>query len=275
MQRVGRTATKHVVLAVLGLLFVFPLIWMILTSLKSLPQAVSFPPVVFPHPVLWSNYPQALASEPFGRFFLNTLYYAVATVIGVCLSSSLVAYGFSRVQWPGRDILFYIMVATMLLPFIVTMIPLFVLYKQIGWVGSYKPLIIPTFFGSSVFSTFLLRQFFMGIPEPLADAARVDGAGEFYIYSRIVLPLAKPAMAAVALFQFVYCWNDFLGPLIYINNPALYPISIGLNEMIGTYSTNWAWLMAAATAATVPMAVLFFLAQRTFIQGITVTGITG
>lgn len=271
-KRVGRKVVSHGLLIVLGLLFIFPLIWMILTSLKTLTQAVAFPPILVPHPIVWSNYVKALASEPFGRYFLNTIFYGVATVVGVCLSSSLVAYGFSRLRWPGRDILFYIMVATMLLPFIVTMIPLFVLYKELGWVGSYKPLIIPTFFGSSVFSTFLLRQFFMTIPESLSDAARVDGAGEFYIYSRIILPLAKPAMAVVALFQFIYCWNDFLGPLIYVNNPGSYPLSLGLNGMIGTYSTNWAWLMAAAAAATLPMAVLFFLAQRTFIQGITLTG---
>jgi len=270
--RIVRSATKHLVLLALALLFIFPLIWMVLTSLKPLPEAVTFPPIILPHPILWSNYPEALASEPFAKYFLNSLFYGVTTVIGVGLSSSLIAYGFSRLHWPGRDALFYVMVATLLLPFIVTLIPLFVLYKHLGWVGSYKPLIIPTFFGSSVFSTFLLRQFFMTIPESLSDAARIDGAGEFYIYSRIILPLAKPAMATVALFQFIYCWNDFLGPLIYVNNPGLYPLSIGLNQMIGTYTTNWSWLMAAATAATVPIAVLFFLAQRTFIQGITLTG---
>jgi len=272
MSPTSRSISKHAVLLLLGLLFVFPLIWMLLTSLKPLPQAVTFPPVIFPHPIVWSNYPNALSTEPFGRYFLNTVFYGVTTVIGVCLSSSLVAYGFSRLQWPGRDALFYVMVATLLLPFIVTLIPLFILYKHLGWIGSYKPLIIPVFFGNSVFSTFLLRQFFMTIPESLSDAARVDGAGELYIYSRIILPLAKPAMATVALFQFIYAWNDFLGPLIYINNPLDYPISIGLNQMIGTYTTNWSELMAAATAATLPMIVLFFLAQRTFLQGISLTG---
>jgi len=191
------------------------------------------------------------------------------------LSSSLAAYGFGCLDWKGRNVLFYIMISTLLLPFIVTLIPLFVLYKHLGWVGSYKPLIIPTFFGSSVFSTFLLRQFFMGIPRPLLDAARVDGAGEFFIYRRIVLPLAKPALASVALFQFIYAWNDFLGPLIYIDKSSLYPISIGLDQFLGQYTTNWTWMMAATTVATVPIVCLFFLTQRYFVEGITVSGLKG
>jgi multiple sugar transport system permease protein len=248
---------------------------MILTSVKPLPQAVTFPPVWVPHPLETSNYPQALSAEPFASYFFHTLYYCVTTVVGVTVSGSLVAYGFSRLKWPGRDQLFYVMVATMLLPFIVTLIPLFVLYKEIGWVGSYKPLIIPTFFGSSVFSTFLLRQFFMTIPQTLSDAARIDGANEFVIFSRIILPLAKPALATIALFQFIYAWNDFLGPLIYLDKSSLYPLSIGLSEFLGQYTTNWSWLMAASTVATLPMIVLFFLTQKTFIQGITLTGTKG
>lgn len=272
--RAGKLAT-YVVTVVLTLVFVFPLVWMVLTSLKPLPQAVSYPPVWWPHPLLFSNYPNALASEPFLGYFGWTLYYGITTVVGVVVSSSLVAYGFSCVEWRGRDQIFYVMVATLLLPFVVTLIPLFVLYKHIGWVGSYKPLVIPTFFGSSVFSTFLLRQFFMGIPRPLLDAGRIDGAGEFYIYRRIILPLAKPALASVALFQFIYAWNDFLGPLIYISKSSLYPISIGLDEFLGQYTTNWSWLMAATTVAMLPVVVLFFLTQRYFVEGVTVTGLKG
>jgi multiple sugar transport system permease protein len=273
-RRLGSTG-KHVLLVVLGVTFIFPLFWMILTSVKPLPQAVAFPPVWIPHPLSLSNYPQAFSAEPFAGYFFHTLYYCVTTVIGVTVSGSLVAYGFSRIKWPGRDQLFYVMVATMLLPFIVTLIPLFVFYKHIGWVGSYKPLIIPTFFGSSVFSTFLLRQFFMTIPQTLSDAARIDGANEFVIFSRIILPLAKPALATIALFQFIYSWNDFLGPLIYLDKSSLYPLSIGLSEFLGQYTTNWSWLMAASTVATLPMIALFFLTQKTFIQGITLTGVKG
>lgn len=274
-RRLGRRVTRHLVLLALSVVFIFPLFWMILTSLKPLPQAVTFPPTWIPRPVLWSNYPKALASQPFAAYFYHTLVYCVTTVIGVVLASSLIAYGFARIKWPGRDRLFYVMVATMLLPYIVTLIPLFVLYHRLGWVGSYKPLIVPTFLGSSVYSTFLLRQFFMTIPESLSEAARIDGANELYIYARIILPLSKPALSVVALFQFIYSWNDFLGPLIYLNKQSLYPLSLGLNEMLGTYSTNWSWLMAAATVATLPMIALFFLTQKTFIQGIALTGAKG
>ena len=270
-RKIGSSALKHLALIAIGVTFAFPLVWMILTSLKPVSQAIAFPVVWWPHPVLFSNYPQALTSLPFGRFFLNTLFYAVLTIVGVCLSSSLVAYGFSRLRWPGRNVLFYIMIVTMLLPFLATLLPLFILFKRLGWIGTYLPLIVPCFVGASVYSTFLLRQFFMTIPEDFSDAARVEGANEFYIYSRIILPLSKPAMATVILFQFIYCWNDFLGPLIYLNNPSWYPLSLGLNEILGTYSTNWAWLMAASAAVTFPIVVLFFLTQRTFVQGIAIT----
>jgi multiple sugar transport system permease protein len=271
-RRVAASASKQAVLIVVAVIFGFPLLWMVLSSLKSNSQALASPVVWLPHPFLWDNYPQTLSAVPFYRFFLNTLLYAAVTIVGVCISSSLVAYGFSRVRWPGRDTLFYVMLSTLLIPFFATLIPLFVLYKHFHWIGTYLPLMVPTFFGSSVFSTFLLRQFFMTIPEALSDAARVDGANEFYIYSRIILPLAKPAMATVVLFQFIYCWNDYIGPLIYINNQDWYPLSLGLNLILGTYETNWPWVMAAATAATAPIVILFFFAQRTFIQGIAIQG---
>lgn len=263
---------KHAILGVLGLCFLLPLLWMVLTALKTPSQIVTYPPVLVPHPVLLSNFPQALQSEPFLTYLKNTLVYALATMVGVGLSSSLVAYGFSQVNWRGRDILFYVMLSTMLLPFLVTLIPLFVIYKDLGWVGSYLPLIVPTFFGYSVFSTFLLRQFFMTVPGELRDAARLDGASELYVYARIVMPLAKPAVGAVLMFQFIYCWNDFLGPLIYVNKASEYPLSIGLYEMVGTYTTNWGWLMAASTAFTVPIVILFFVFQRYFIQGVAISG---
>jgi multiple sugar transport system permease protein len=274
-RKVGASALKHIVLIAVGAMFALPLAWMVLTSFKSAPQALTFPVVWWPHPFLWNNYPHVLSSLPFGRFFLNTFVYCAVTIVGVCISSSLVAYGFSRLRWRGRNGLFYVMLMTLLLPFVCTLIPLFILYKHVGWIGTYLPLEVPTFFGSSVFSTFLLRQFFMTIPQSLSDAARMDGANEFYIYSRIVLPLAKPAMATVILFQFIYCWNDFIGPLIYISNERSYPLSLGLDLILGDYSTNWSWVMAAASAATVPIVILFFLTQRTFIQGIALTGTKG
>ena len=274
-RQLSASALKHIVLIAVAAMFALPLAWMVLTSFKSAAQALTLPVVWWPHPFLWDNYPHVLSSLPFGRFFLNTFVYAAVTIVGVCISSSLVAYGFSRLRWPGRNALFYVMLMTLLLPFICTLIPLFILYKHLGWIDTYLPLEVPTFFGSSVFSTFLLRQFFMTIPQSLSDAARVDGASELYIYGRIILPLSKPAIASVILFQFIYCWNDFLGPLIYINTESKYPLSLGLSLILGDYTTNWSWIMAAATAATIPIVVLFFLTQRTFIQGIALTGQKG
>lgn len=275
LRMIGSGLSKHFVLIVLSAMFALPLVWMIGTSFKTAGQALQMPVAWWPHPFLWSNYPDLFAALPYFRFFLNTFLYAGITIVGVCVSSSLVAYGFSRLRWPGRDAVFYVMLMTLILPFACTLIPLFVMYKRFGWIGGYLPLEVPTFFGSSVFSTFLLRQFFMTIPQALSDAARIDGASEFYIYRRIILPLAKPAMAAVILFQFVYCWNDFLGPLVYISDQNRYPLSLGLDLILGEYTTNWAWVMAGATAATAPIVILFFFTQRTFIQGITLTGTKG
>src|SRR6202522_1026280 len=268
LRKLRASAAKHIVLIALSAVFALPLVWMVLTSFKTAGQALAQPVVWWPRPFLASNYPQLFEALPFFRFFWNTFLYAAITIVGVCISSSLVAYGFSRLRWPGRDAVFYLMLTTLILPFVCTLIPLFILYKHLGWIGSYLPLEVPTFFGSSVFSTFLLRQFFMTIPQSLSDAARIDGASEFYIYWRVILPLAKPAMATVILFQFIYCWNDYLGPLIYISDQNSYPLSLGLDLILGDYTTNWAWVMAGATAATAPIVILFFLPQRTFLQGI-------
>src|ERR1700728_2842834 len=269
---IGTSVSKHSVLVVLSVMFALPLVWMVGTSFKTAQQALQLPVVWWPQPLERRNYPDLFSALPSFRFFLNTFLYAGITIVGVCISSSRVAYGFSRLRWPGRDAVFYVMLMTLILPFVCTLIPLFVMYKRFGWIGTYLPLEVPTFFGSSVFSTFLLRQFFMTIPQSLSDAARVDGASELYIYSRIIMPLAKPALAAVILFQFIYCWNDFLGPLVYISNQNSYPLSLGLDLILGDYTTNWSWVMAGATAATVPIVILFFLTQRTFVQGIAITG---
>lgn len=269
------TLPKHAVLIALSVMFALPLVWMVGSSFKTADQAIAMPVVWWPHPFLWRNYSQLFAAQPFFRYFWNTFLYAAVTIVGVCVSSSLVAYGFSRLRWPGRNVVFYLMLLTMILPFVCTLIPLFVMYKRFGWTGGYLPLEVPTFFGSSVFSTFLLRQFFMTIPSSLSEAARIDGANEFWIYSRVIMPLAKPALASVILFQFIYCWNDYLGPLIYISDPGKYPLSLGLAEILGTYTTNWAWVMAGATAATAPIVILFFFTQKSFIQGIALTGQKG
>ncbi len=265
---------KHLVLILLAISFVFPMFWMMSTSVKPDFEQLRWPPVWIPNPFDFSNYPNAMNFEPFFQYITNTLVYCVLTVVGTLVSSTLVAYGFARIDWPEKNFLFILMLATMMLPFQVTMVPLFVLFKTLGWVGSYKPLIVPTFFGSA-FNIFLLRQFFMTIPNSLSEAAYIDGANELVIFWRIIIPLAKPALATVALFQFIYGWNDFLGPLIYLNDQSTFTISLGLQNYVSSYGTQWGLLMAASTVATLPIVVLFFLAQKTFIQGISLSGLKG
>jgi ABC-type glycerol-3-phosphate transport system permease component len=274
----GRVAL-YALLVVLSLIFLLPFIWMISTSLKTDPQVYRVPPIWIPNPVRWANYPEALTSLPFLSYFLNTLKIAVPATIGTLLSSSLAAYGFSRIRWPERDALFYVCVATMMIPFQVQMIPLFVTFKHLGWINTYLPLVVPTFFASP-FSVFMLRQFFLTIPQELSDAARIDGCSELGIFGRIILPLAKPALAVVALFTFMWAWSDYLGPLIYLNQTSKFTVALGLQQLRATFhSANqtlvWPYLMAASTATIAPIVVLFFFTQRTFIEGISLTGIKG
>lgn len=274
-----RQVVLHLLLTVLGASFLLPFLWMISTSLKNDPQVYTVPPIWFPRPMLWSNYPGAMTHLPWGRFFLNTLKYAVPSTIGVIASSAIPAYGFSRLRWRGRDFLFFVCLATMMIPFQVQMIPLFITFRKLGWVNTYLPLVVPAFFGSA-YSIFLLRQFFLTIPGELSDAARIDGCGEGVILWRIILPLSRPALAVVGLFQFMGAWNDYLGPLIYLNNQREFPVALGLQQMRATYHAAgqklvWPYLMAASTVVILPILVLFFFTQRTFIEGITVTGMKG
>jgi len=253
-----------------------PLLWMISTSLKTDPQVYHVPPIWIPNPVRFKNYPEVLIQRPFGRYFLNTMQYAVPTVVGVLVSSALVAYGFSRVRWWGRDALFFICLSTMMVPFQVVMIPLYITFKDFGWLNSYKPLVIPAFFGNAYY-IFLLRQFFLTIPQELSDAARVDGCSHPGIFWRIILPLSKPALAVVGLFQFMGAWNNYLGPLIYLNREELFPLALGLQQLRASFQEKlvWPYMMAASASVIFPVILIFFLTQRTFVEGITVTGIKG
>ncbi|MHB0874524.1 MAG: carbohydrate ABC transporter permease [Anaerolineae bacterium] len=274
----GRVAL-YAVLLVLSLLFVLPFVWMVSTSLKDDPQVYHVPPIWFPSPQLWSNYPGALTQQPFARFFVNTLWYALPATVGTILSCAIPGYGFARFRWRGRDLLFYLCLATMMIPFQVQMIPLFITFKKVGWINTYLPLVVPAFFGNAYF-IFLLRQFFMTIPLELSDAARIDGCGEFGILWRVIMPLSRPALAVVGLFTFMNCWNDYLGPLIYLNNIKLYPVALGLQQLRANYHAAgqrlvWPYLMAASTVVVAPILLLYFFTQRTFIEGITVTGIKG
>ncbi|NUM56552.1 MAG: carbohydrate ABC transporter permease [Candidatus Hydrogenedentes bacterium] len=222
----------------------------------------------------WQNYPRAFDTMNFWINLRNTLFICVSVVIGTVISCSLVAYSFSRIDWPGRDALFIAVLATMMLPYEVTLVPLFVLYKHLGWTGSFKPLIIPAFFGTP-FYIFLLRQFFMGIPRDLSAAARIDGCSELGIFMNVIVPLSKPALATTALFMFLFQWADFLNPLIYLQDDRQYTLAIALQQFQSTHESEWGPLMAMSTVITVPIIVLFFLTQRMFIQGITMTGLKG
>lgn len=267
--------TAHIFLILFGISFLFPFVWMLSTSLKPESQMFKWPPEWIPETFMWGNFPEALTFVPFALYFKNTLIICVLSVIGTVISSALVAYGFARIQWRGRNIFFFIMLTTMMLPYQVVMVPLFLVFKEIGWVGTFKPLIIPAFFGTNAFFIFLLRQFFLTIPYELSDAAKIDGCSEFRIFWQIVMPLARPAIATVGLFTFMENWNDFLGPLIYLNDETKYTIALGLQQFIGQYGTQWGMLMAASTVATAPIIILFFFTQKTFIQGISTTGIKG
>jgi multiple sugar transport system permease protein len=266
----------YVVVFVLAVGYAAPLLWMVSTSLKTDPQVYTVPPIWIPNPMRFVNYPEALSQRPFGTFALNSIKYALLTVVGAVLSNTLVAYGFSRIRWPGRDILFFFCISAMMIPFQVRMIPLYLIFKQLAWLNSYKPLIVPTFLGGAYY-TFLLRQFFLTIPQELSDAACIDGCSDLGILVRIILPLAKPVLAVVALQQFMGAWNDYIGPLIYLNEERLFPISLGLQAFRSEFQEElmWPYLMAASTTAAAPVIILFFFVQRTFVEGISITGIKG
>ena len=265
--------------AALSFVFVLPFLWMLSTSLKTDPQVYTIPPIWVPSPMRWANYPEAVTYVPFGLYLLNTLKYCFGTVLGITLSSAFCAYGFSRLQWKGRNVLFFIVLSTMMIPFQVRMIPLYLIFKKIGWLNTYLPLIVPTFTGSAYF-IFMLRQFFMTIPSELSDAARIDGSSELGILIRIIMPLAKPALIVVALFTFMDSWNDYMGPLIYLRDTEKYPIAMGLEQM-RAHSMNvtqplvWPHLMAASALVTIPIVFLYFFTQRTFVEGIALTGVKG
>ena len=267
-------AVSHLILITFGLIFILPLVTMLSTAVKPDNQIFAWPPVWLPKPRVWGNFPRALTFVPMLIYAKNTVIITALNVVGVLVSSPLVAYGLARIDWKGKDYLFLLIVATMMVPYQVTMIPVYLLFNTLGWINTYLPLIVPSFFGNAFF-IFLLRQFFMTIPKELSDAARIDGCSEFGIFAGVIMPLAKPSLAVVALFQFIWVWNDFLGPLIYLKDQTAYTLSLGLQQFQSGYQTEWALLMAAATMMTFPIIVLFFLTQRTFIQGITLTGIKG
>ena len=270
-----RHGIVYLVVILGAITFLIPLAWMFVTSLKIPAQIHVYPPEWIPNPVAWENYLQILTFFPFFRYLLNTLYITSLNVIGVLVSCSLVAYGITHIQWPGRNVIFTLVISVLIVPYVVTLIPLYLMYHRLGWIGSYKPLWVASFFGVWTFHTFLLRQFFLAIPQELSNAAKIDGCSEFRIYWNIVLPLARPALFAVALFEFLWTWNDFLMPLVYLTNQKMYTLSLGLAFFQGTHDTAVNLLMAASSLVTIPVLILFFFAQRSFIEGITLTGLKG
>ena len=276
-QKTVSTMLTYVLLIIGSILFLFPLLWMISTSLKPIEQTMQIPPVWIPQPIQWKNYFDIFTNPniPLLLYGKNTLIICILGVLGVVISSAFVAYGFARINWPGKNILFGLTLATMMIPFPVTMIPLYGVFRSLHWIGTLKPLWVPAWFGSA-FNIFLLRQFFLTIPTDLSDAARIDGCSEFRIFRQIILPLCRPALTVVALFHFMYAWNDFLGPLIYLNNQSTFTLSLGLQFYQSQHGgTQWHLLMAASTMVVLPVIILFFFTQKTFIQGIAMTGLKG
>jgi multiple sugar transport system permease protein len=269
-----RGILTHILLIPAALIFLLPFLWMLSTSLKPDAQLFAYPPIWLPSPLQWENYPESVSYVPFFTYLKNTLIISLSSMVGVVISSSLAAYSLSRIQWPGRHILFLITIATLMLPFQVTLIPVFLVFSRLGWVGDFRPLILPQFFGYAYY-IFLLRQFFMTIPFELSEAAHIDGASEWRIFWSVILPLAKPALATVAVFQFIRSWTDYLNPLIYLNDQNLYTLQLGLQQYSSQYGREWGLLMAAAVLITLPPIIIFFLTQRTFVQGVTLTGIKG
>lgn len=272
---------KYVLLITLTISFIFPFFWMATSALKNDDQVFTVPPVWIPNPAFPENFVNAWNLQDFNQFTLNTVFkYALPATIGTVLSSAVVAYGFARINWPGRNLLFGLCLATLMIPSQVRLIPLFVIFKELGWLGTYLPLSVPPFFGNA-FYIFLLRQFFMTIPNELSDAARVDGANEFVILLRIILPLARPALVVVALFTLVASWNDYFGPLIYVNQESQYTLALGINRLrgalteVGSQQLGFPYLMAVSTIVTIPILLVFAFAQRTFIEGISLTGLKG
>lgn len=256
-----------------SVIMVLPFVWMVSTSLKAPHEIFTYPPVWLPRPPVWENYRQAVSVMPFGRFYLNSLIVAVGVTVLQLLTSSLAAFAFARLRFRGREAIFLLYLATLMIPFQVTMIPNFILMRFLGWFDSYQALILPPAF--SAFSTFLMRQFFLGIPRELDDAARLDGASSFRIWWQIILPLSGPVVAALTIFTFLNSWNDFLWPLVITNSLEMRTLPVGLTAFQGQYKVEWHLLMAGSVIAILPVLVVYVIGQKSFVQGITLSGLGG
>lgn len=265
----------YLVLCFFALVLALPLIWLVTTSLKTGAQTFLMPPKWIPDPIVWRNYSDAFLAVAFHEYFWNTIRIVFFATTGALLTASMAAYAFARLRFPYRGPLFILVLSTIMLPSIVTLIPTFIVFRTLGWIDTFLPLIVPLWFGGGAFNIFLFRQFFMTIPLELDEAARIDGAGSLRIYWGIILPLSKPVLATIAVFAFIHNWNDFFEPLIYLQSPENWTMAIGLRGFRTLYHTEWNLMMAASTAMIMPLLVLFFLAQRYFVSGIQMSGLAG
>lgn len=268
-------AVAYLLLMIGAFFSLLPMLWMLRSSLLSSAKIFQMPPIIIPDQPQWENYTKAMTILSFGRYFLNSLTVVVAVVIGTVLTSSLCAYGLSRIQWKGRGLAFAAIISSMMLPTAVTLIPQFLVWNQLGVTNSFIPLIAPAWFGGGAFYIFLLRQFYMGIPRDLDESAWLDGAGHLTIFSWIILPITRPSVVVVGLFAFLNTWNDFLAPLVYLNDEKKYTLALGLQLFSGLYKAEWHLLMAASCVVLAPMVILFLIGQKYFVEGITMSGIKG
>lgn len=272
----ARKTLVYVLLIVLSLLFLFPLFWMVTSGLKSDTQIFVWPPQWIPNPILWSNFEKAFSNPqlPFDKFVVNTLIIEAGVIVGRLISCTLVAYGFARLRAPGKNVLFTILLATLMLPRAAILIPTYILFNQLGWVNTFLPLIVPAWFGEA-YAIFLMRQFFMTIPRELEEAAVIDGASTLHIIWKVIVPLSLPVLAVIAILSFKDTWNDFLNPLLYLSEPSKYTVAVGLAYFNGQFDVQLNLLMAASATMMLPTVILFIFAQRAFVEGISLTGLKG
>lgn len=266
-----KSSFLHIIIYLIAFAVLMPFIWMILTSFKDMSEIFVYPPKWFPSKFNLDNYINAFSAAPFGRFYLNSIFVAVTVTIGQLITCSMAAFAFARLKFWGRDVLFFIFLGTMMIPYNVTMIPSFMVLYWLGWIDSYQALIVPGL--ASAFGTFLLRQFFITIPKELEEAAYIDGATKFQVLRRIIVPLAKPALATLAIFTFMGVFNDFIWALIVINSESMSTVQLGLAIFRDRYLTQWDLLMAGSVTAVLPILIVFFFAQKYFIKGITLSGL--
>lgn len=274
IKQLARLVLSHLFLLTGCVAMALPFVWMVLSSLKGDSEIFIFPPGLLPKVPRWRNYIDVTQAMPFSSFVFNSFKISILGVIGQLLSCSMAAYAFARIKFPGREVFFGVLLATMMVPYQVTLIPRFLIFRQLGWLNTHRPLFVPAFFGAA-FGIFLLRQFFMTIPSELEDAAVIDGCGRFGIYWRIFMPLSKPALATLTVFTFMGSWNNLLGPVIYLSTYKKMTLTVGLAYFRGQYHTQWALLMAGAVISIVPILILYIAAQRYFVRGVVLSGLKG